>query len=37
LKAQELNPDQQAGSMKVEPDAGGQEDWNNFNVGSLLT
>jgi hypothetical protein len=38
LKAQELNPDQQAtaGSMKVEPDAGSQDDWNNFNGGPLL-
>jgi len=26
MKAQELNPDQQA-ALKIEPDVGGQEDW----------
>jgi hypothetical protein len=30
LKAQELSPDQQAavGALKVEPDVGGQEEWD---------
>lgn len=32
MKAQELNPDQVGmGSLKVEPDAGGQEDWNTYS------
>jgi len=31
IKAQELSPEQSAGSLKVEPDAGGQEDWNAYN------
>jgi hypothetical protein len=38
LKAQELNPDQQVavGSLKVEPDAGGPEDWKAYNNGGSL-
>jgi krueppel-like factor 4 len=39
LKAQELNPDQQAavGSLKVEPDIGGQEEWDpTYSNGPLL-
>ncbi len=35
MKAQELNPDQQA-ALKVEPDVGGQEDWDNFSGGPLM-
>jgi hypothetical protein len=37
LKAQELSPDQQASmeSLKVEPDVGGQEDWD-YGNGSVL-
>jgi hypothetical protein len=36
LKAQDLNPDQQA-ALKVEPDVGGQEDWDSsYNGGALL-
>jgi hypothetical protein len=39
LKAQELNPDQQAAvaSLKVEPDIGGQEEWDpTYSNGPLL-
>jgi len=39
LKAQELNPDHQAttGSLKVEPDAGGPQDWRNaYGNGAVL-
>lgn len=35
MKAQELNPDQQA-ALKVEPDAGGQEDWDTYNGGGMM-
>lgn len=35
LKVQELNPEQQA-ALKVEPDVGGQEDWDTYNGGALL-
>lgn len=36
LKVQELNPDQQA-ALKVEPDVGGDEDWEiNYNGGAVL-
>jgi len=39
LKAQELNPDNQGspGSLKVEPDAGGPQDWrNSYSSGAVL-
>jgi hypothetical protein len=39
LKAQELNPDQQTAmaSLKVEPDIGGQEDWDTtYSNGNVL-
>jgi hypothetical protein len=36
LKGQELNPDQQA-ALKVEPDIGGQEDWETtYSNGSVM-
>lgn len=36
MKAQELNPDQQA-ALKVEPDVGGQEEWDPaYSNGPLL-
>jgi hypothetical protein len=35
-KGQELSPDQQA-ALKVEPDIGGQEDWENpYGGGAVL-